>query len=73
MRSRLQKKALTRFVIGMSAAAIVPATMLATIGAPAAPVAIACASVAALLSVSAMSSPRRRVTRRTSTNPALPA
>ncbi len=67
MRPRLHKKALTRFVLGVSAAALVPATMLATVGASAAPVAVACASVAALLSVSALTTPRRRATRTTGT------
>ncbi|HEY1099021.1 MAG TPA: hypothetical protein VGF99_08830 [Myxococcota bacterium] len=65
MRPRQHRKALTRFAIGVSAAALVPASMLATVGASAAPVAVACASVAALLGVSALTTtPRRRVTRR---------
>lgn len=67
MRPRLHRKALTRFAIGVSAAALLPASMLATVGADAAPVAVACASVAALLSVSALTTTRRRVTRRPTT------
>ena len=70
MRPRLHKKALTRFAIGVSVAALVPASMLATVGASAAPVAVACASVAALLSVSALTTTRRRVTRRPTATPA---
>lgn len=67
MRPRFHKRALTRFAVGVSAAALLPATMLATVGVEAAPVAVACASVAALLSVSALTTTRRRVTRRQST------
>lgn len=64
MRPLLHKKALARFAVGLSAAALLPASVMAAAGLSAAPVALAAGSVAVLLGLSALGGGRRRVTSR---------
>ncbi len=62
MSPALHRKALTRFAVGLSLGAVVPIGFVAIAGASAAPFALAAGGVAALLGVSALRGPRRRVT-----------
>jgi hypothetical protein len=65
MRPQLHRKALARFAVGVSAAALLPAGVVAAAGLSAAPVALAAGGVAALLGLSALGGGgRRRVTSR---------
>jgi hypothetical protein len=64
MRPRLHRKALTRFVVGLSVAVVLACSLLLTVGASAAPVAALSVLFALMLAGSAMvPSSRRRVTR----------
>jgi hypothetical protein len=63
MRPHLHKKALARFAVGVSAAALMPASLVAVGGMSVAPVALAAFGVCALLGMSALRGSRARVTR----------
>ncbi len=64
MRPRLHRKALTRFVVGLTLAVVLAFSLMFTVGASAAPVAALSLLFALLLAGSAMMpSSRRRVTR----------
>lgn len=65
MRPSLHKKALARFAVGVSAAALIPVGVVAAAGLSAAPVALAAGCAAAILGFSALGGGgRRRVTSR---------
>jgi hypothetical protein len=64
MRPTQQKKALARFAVAASAAAAVPAVVVAVGGLAAAPVGLTVGAVVGLLGLSVLETPRRRVTSR---------
>lgn len=63
MRPTQHKKALTRFAVAASAAAVVPAVVVVS-GVAAMPVALTVGAVVGLLGLSVLEAPRRRVTSR---------
>lgn len=63
MRPRLHRKALARFAVAVSTAAVVPVAVVAS-GVAAMPVALTVGAVAGLLGLSVLEAPRRRVTSR---------
>jgi len=64
MRPQLHRKALVRFAAAVTVAAAVPVVVVAVGGGAAAPVGIVAGAVVALLGLSVLETPRRRVTGR---------